>query len=134
MRHADEAARRSIEIQVKASSHCVLQGDPAMLSVMVDNLLDNAIKYGRARGRIEAAIDCETSGLALSVKDDGEGVAMEQLPRLRDRFFRTQNGDVPGSGLGLSIVEKIASAHNGVVLVGEGLAGRGLGVTIRFRV
>lgn len=132
VRHADEAAHRGIEIQVLAASLCVLQGDSAMLSIMIDNLLDNAIKYGRARGRIEAAVDCETSALALSVKDDGQGVAVEHRQRLRDRFFRTQNGDVPGSGLGLSIVEKIASAHNGIVLVGEGLAGRGLGVTIRF--
>lgn len=132
-RHANEAAHRGIEIHVLAASRCVLQGDPAMLSIMIDNLLDNAIKYGRARGRIEAAVDCETSALALCVKDDGEGVAPEYRQRLQDRFFRAQSNDVPGSGLGLSIVEKIAAAHDGTVSIRGGLKGRGLGVTIRFR-
>jgi two-component system sensor histidine kinase QseC len=132
-RHGDEAARRGVEIIVTASSHCVLQGDPAMLAVMVDNLLDNAIKYGRARGHVEAVVTRETQAIVLCVKDDGEGVAPEHRQRLQDRFFRAHSNEEPGSGLGLSIVEKIATVHDGAVSIGEGLNGHGLGVTIRFR-
>ncbi|MDE2360167.1 MAG: sensor histidine kinase, partial [Betaproteobacteria bacterium] len=103
-----------------------------MLAILVDNLLDNAIKYGRDGGRIAVSVRRDAGTLLLTVADDGEGVAETDRERLRDRFFRFEGHDVAGSGLGLSIVEKIAAAHSGTVYIGVGLEGRGLGVTVRF--
>lgn len=64
--------------------------------------------------------------------DDGVGVAPAERARLRDRFFRVEGNDAAGSGLGLSIVEKIAVAHGGTLEIGAGLEGRGPGVSVRF--
>jgi two-component system sensor histidine kinase QseC len=130
---AGDAARKGIEFDVAAQPGCILQGDPTALSVMLDNLLDNAIKYGRQNGRIAVAVARDRAQLALSVKDDGPGVSPQARARLADRFFRIEGSEVPGSGLGLSIVEKIAASCRGTVSFGEGLNGHGLGVTIHFQ-
>jgi two-component system sensor histidine kinase QseC len=129
---ADEAGRKEIECELEAETDCVLQGDPAMLAVLIDNLLDNAIKYGRRGGRIVVSVRRGAGALLLAVEDDGNGVSETDRARLRDRFFRIEGQAVPGSGLGLSIVEKIAAAHGGTVDIGVGLGGRGLGVSVNF--
>ena len=129
---ADAATQRDIEIELDARPGSMLHGDPAMLAILVDNLLDNAIKYGCDGGRIAVSVRREAGELLLVVADDGEGVAEADRERLRDRFFRVEGHDAAGSGLGLSIVEKIAAAHGGTVDFGVGLEGRGLGVTVRF--
>jgi two-component system sensor histidine kinase QseC len=131
-RRADDAARKDIELELAAAPGCVLQGDPAMLAVMLDNLLDNAIKYGRAGGHAAVTLRREAASLVLAVADDGDGVAPAERARLRDRFFRVEGNAAGGSGLGLSIVEKIAAAHGGTLEIGTGLDGRGLGVSVRF--
>lgn len=129
---ADEAGQKEIECELKAEFDCVLQGDPAMLAVLLDNLLDNAIKYGRRGGRIVVSVRRDAGVLLLTVEDDGDGVSDTDRARLRDRFFRIEGQAAPGSGLGLSIVEKIAAAHGGTVDISVGLGGRGLGVSVRF--
>jgi len=131
-RRAGDAAGKTIEVELAAEPECMMQGDPATLAILLDNLLDNAIKYGRAGGQILVTVGREPGALLLSVADDGEGVAEADRARLRDRFFRVEGQDVPGSGLGLSIVEKIAASHGGTLDIGGGLKGRGLGVTLRF--
>jgi two-component system sensor histidine kinase QseC len=131
---ADEAGRRGVEVELEAEAGCILQGDPAMLAVLLDNLLDNAIKYGRGGGHIAVSVRREASGLSLNVADDGDGVSEADRARLRDRFFRVEGHAAPGSGLGLSIVEKIAVAHRGIVEIGAGLGERGLGVSVFFPV
>jgi len=103
-----------------------------MLTILIDNLLDNAIKYGGQGGHVAIRVLREGGALHLVVEDDGDGVANTALDRLRDRFFRVEGQPSPGSGLGLSIVEKIARAHDGCVELGSGMAGRGLGVRVRF--
>ena len=131
-RFADQAARKHIEFELAAAPGCVLAGDPAMLAVMLDNLLDNAIKYGRADGRINVTVRREAAALVLEVADDGDGVAAPDRSRLQDRFFRVEGSAAAGSGLGLSIVKKIAAVHGGTLEIGGGLEQRGLGVRIRF--
>jgi two-component system sensor histidine kinase QseC len=129
---ADEATRKAIDVELAADPGCVLQGDPATLATMLDNLLDNAFKYGGAGGHVVVTVRRDASATLLMVADDGAGVAGNEGARLRDRFFRSGDHAEPGSGLGLSIVGKIAAAHGGSVEIGSGLAGRGLGVAVRF--
>ncbi|MBZ0088630.1 MAG: sensor histidine kinase N-terminal domain-containing protein [Thermomonas sp.] len=131
-RRADEALAKGIECELVAGSDCILPGDPDMLTILIDNLLDNAIKYGGQGGHVAIRVLREGGALHLVVEDDGDGVANTALDRLRDRFFRVEGQPSPGSGLGLSIVEKIARAHDGCVELGSGMAGRGLGVRVRF--
>jgi two-component system sensor histidine kinase QseC len=132
-RYADAAARKRIELEVDAHAGCMLRGDPTALSIMVDNLLDNAIKYGRDGGRVVLNVTRDATHLALSVHDDGRGVPTEHRARLFDRFYRIPGSGADGSGLGLAIVDRIARACGGSVTLGEGIAG-GLGVTLRFPV
>jgi two-component system sensor histidine kinase QseC len=131
-RRAGEAMQAGVEFELSAGSACVVRGEPVMLAVLVDNLLDNAIKYGGAGGH--ARIDVRRAGEAveLVVADDGVGVGAGERERLRDRFFRREGEHAPGSGLGLSIVDKVAAAHGASVALGAGIGGRGLGVTVRF--
>lgn len=133
-RRAGDAVARGIEVELDADSGCVLQGDAATLGILLDNLLDNAIKYGVAGTRVRVGLHPAAGECLLTIVDDGPGVAEVDRKRLRDRFFRAEGATATGSGLGLSIVERIAAAHAGTLEIGPGPNGRGLAVTIRFRV
>jgi two-component system sensor histidine kinase QseC len=129
---ADQAVQRGMELSLDAGTPGSIAGDPAMLRILIDNLIDNALKYGRSGGTIEVRIRPDESGPVLTVVDDGEGVSAADLARLHDRFFRIEGTSASGSGLGLSIVEKIAAAHHAKVEFHSGIGGRGLGVSVRF--
>jgi len=133
-RRAEDAARKGIDIEcdLAAQSACTLHGDPIALSVMIDNLIDNAIKYGQENARIAVAVTCERTQLVLKIKDNGPGVPPQHRARLLNRFYRIEGSAVSGSGLGLSIVDKIVTAYGGTISLGAGLDGRGLGVTVCF--
>ncbi|WP_292933099.1 ATP-binding protein [Noviherbaspirillum sp.] len=133
-RYADAAEGKGIELEVDAQDACSMRGDPVALSVLVDNLLDNAIKYGRDGGHAVLKVWREAGLLMLRVQDDGPGVAESERARLTDRFFRVAGSGVTGSGLGLSIVDRIARRHSGRVSICDGLDGKGLGVTVCFPV
>ena len=95
-----------------------VKADSFFLSVMIDNLFSNAIKYGVAEGKINCAWDAETATFSMS--NDGAGIPQEQLPFLFNRFFRadaSRSSIVPGSGLGLAIVKKLADLQQITVSV-----------------
>ena len=129
---ADDALHGNIELDVSTQPGCILQADPTTLSIMIGNLIDNAIKYGQPGGRVAIAVECDRGSLAVSIKDDGPGVSLENRDRLMDRFFRLGGSEAEGSGLGLSIVAKIAETYHATIMLGDGLNGRGLGVTVQF--
>ncbi len=112
-----------------------IPGDADQLSQVVQNLLENAVKYGRAGGTIEVSLHPATpggrwparAGVVLCVADDGPGISREDLPRLTERFYRAGGGrarTVAGTGLGLAIVKHIVNRHRGRLLI-ESEAGRG---------
>jgi two-component system phosphate regulon sensor histidine kinase PhoR len=104
-------------------------GDSDQLAQVFQNLIDNAIKYGRVGGRVRVSVaraDALPAGfaprhnayLAFKVRDDGEGIAREHLPRLTERFYRVDAGrsrDMGGTGLGLAIVKHIVNRHRGTL-------------------
>ena len=103
-----------------------LVGDEDQLVQVLENLLDNAIKYGRQGGRVSIAARDETGGVPrrrgvlFSVEDDGPGIAHAHLPRLTERFYRaasTRPGAAPGTGLGLAIVKHIVNRHRGTLRI-----------------
>ncbi len=96
----------------------IVLGDRDELAQVAQNLIQNAIKYGRLGGRIEVAISRRADRAQLSVKDDGIGIAPEHLPRLTERFYRVVPKDSRergGTGLGLAIVKHIVNRHHGVL-------------------
>lgn len=131
-RFADDALRRNIDLEVSSQPGCILQADPTTLSIMIGNLIDNGVKYGEPGGHATVTVERENRNISVSVKDDGPGVSAESRARLMDRFFRLDGNEAEGSGLGLSIVAKIAETYHAKITLGEGLNNRGLGVTISF--
>jgi two-component system phosphate regulon sensor histidine kinase PhoR len=110
-------------------------GDADQLAQVVQNLLDNALKYGRAGGRIRLEVDAVAGGrpgVMLKVSDDGAGIPREHLPRLTERFYRvdtSRSRAVGGTGLGLAIVKHIVNRHRGQLSI-ESEAGAGTTVSV----
>lgn len=109
-----------------------IDAEPVLLGILLDNLLDNAIKYGRSGGRVEVAIARSGERVCVTVRDDGPGVAREDLDRLTHRFYRATGNHATGSGLGLSIVARIAAHFGARLSLGAGIDGRGLAVEVSF--
>ncbi|MGH2654244.1 MAG: sensor histidine kinase [Actinomycetota bacterium] len=102
-------------------SATVVRAAPARLERAVNNLLDNAVKWGPPRGPVEVTV---AEG-RLTVRDHGPGIAEEDLPHVFDRFYRSADArGLPGSGLGLAIVKQVADAH-GATLTAENAEGGG---------
>ncbi|MGB5431500.1 MAG: HAMP domain-containing sensor histidine kinase [Acidimicrobiia bacterium] len=110
----ERAVRRfDFEIQLDAELSPV-QGRPAALSRAVDNLLDNAVKWGAGDGPINVTV----AGGRVAVRDHGPGIDAADRDQVFDRFYRSAAArSMPGSGLGLSIVKQVVEAHDGEVFV-----------------
>ncbi len=140
--YAAMAAERGIDLEFTAANdvpgNTVVTGDATGLRVLIGNLIDNALRYTPAGGRVDADVSREGAEAVLAVRDSGPGIASDQRSRVFDRFYRvtTQaSAAVPGSGLGLAIVKRVADRHDATITLGAGIAsdaGEGLGVTVRF--
>jgi two-component system OmpR family sensor kinase len=102
---------KKIDLGLAVDSPVEIQGDADALRTMLNNLLDNAIRYTPEGGRIDVLVQGETGHLSLLVKDTGPGIPESELLRVTDRFYRVPGSPTNGSGLGLAIVKQIAAAH-----------------------
>ena len=124
---AVEAARRRhpeahVELSAAEGEH-LITGWPDGLRLLVDNLIENAIRHGGSRVD-RAASSATTATLLLTVEDDGPGIPAAERERMFERFTRgAQDGGSPGSGLGLALVAQQAQLHGGDVTVGDSAAG-----------
>jgi two-component system sensor histidine kinase QseC len=110
-----------------------IPGNADMLSMLISNLLDNAIHYTPPGGQICISIEPDDGGLQLAVSDDGPGIAPDVRQRVFERFYRVASQDQPGTGLGLSICRRIAELHHANLTLSDGLNGRGLTVRVHFK-
>src|SRR5581483_1719516 len=113
----------------------VIQGNDLAIRRLVHALVDNAIKYTPAGGRIEVSLDDRHDSVELSVRDSGIGIGEADLPHVFDRFYRADKArsrDEGGCGLGLSIAQWIAKRHRAEILA-ESDAGRGSVFKIAFQ-
>lgn len=107
-----------VHIQVSEGSGAYIYADKLHFQNVVNNLLDNAVKYSREQ--VEIQVNCTREGdyIVLSVKDDGIGISKEQQKHIFEKFYRVPTGDlhgVKGFGLGLSYVKHIVEMHGGTV-------------------
>ncbi|AMM25589.1 ATP-binding protein [Variovorax sp. PAMC 28711] len=117
------AIARGTELELQAPDRLVRAIDQAMLNSIVYNLVDNAIRYGRANGNVRVDLRDDGERLTLHVLDDGPGITSEDRARVFERFWRGNGQDASGSGLGLAIVRQAASRLGGKVVVTAGLGG-----------
>lgn len=128
------AAASDIEIRLEASKSMYLLGDPAQLSLVCRNLLQNAVQHTPDDGSIKVSVRREGSTLVLEVEDLGRGIPREAQGRIFERFYRVDPGrsrDSGGTGLGLAIVKHGVEMHGGSVEV-ESEPGHGSRFTVRL--
>jgi two-component system phosphate regulon sensor histidine kinase PhoR len=132
------AADRSIRLQVECPEGIAAEVNPPLLEQAVINLVDNAIKYSDSGLTVwlTAELDREATAaeVVIRVRDQGNGIDAEHLPRLFERFYRVDKArsrKLGGTGLGLSIVKHIAQAHGGGIAV-ESTPGVGSCFTLRL--
>jgi two-component system, OmpR family, phosphate regulon sensor histidine kinase PhoR len=137
-----QARGKNIDVLVDIQSDLpAVIGDADQLTQVFQNLVDNAIKYGRANSKVRVtaqraqrtAADGEATALvAIGVADEGDGIPREHLPRLTERFYRVDAGrsrQLGGTGLGLAIVKHIVNRHRGALTI-DSEVGRGTVFTV----
>nr|WP_315104168.1 HAMP domain-containing sensor histidine kinase [uncultured Catonella sp.] len=121
-----------ISLEYSVEPGIMINGNAELLARMLQNLLENAYKYGRQSGNTKVTLSLQGNNIKLLVEDDGIGIAEDQLKQIFDRFFRVSNkSSITGSGLGLSIVKKIVDMHGGNIDVSS-REGLGTTFTITF--
>jgi hypothetical protein len=122
---AAEEQNRSLKGEVEDGLY--IYGEPGLFTQAVSNLIENALKYTYANGRVEVRALRRTDGrIEIAVADDGPGIAPEDRDRVLERFVRLESArSTPGAGLGLSLVAAVARLHKGGLHLRDGLGGQG---------
>jgi len=128
---AERAAARSVQFSVDVEPGAeVLRADVDALRQVLTNLLDNSLRYTSRGGRVVCRSRLDEGGIAISVTDNGSGIAHEHLDRIFERFYRadqSRSREEGGTGLGLAIVKHLVEAHGGRVYAESE---RGVGTTV----
>ena len=130
--YADRAEHAGVEIVVTGGAEIELPLRPRMIRVVVENLVQNAIRYAGPDSTCRVSVEREGPVAVLAVADDGPGVRESELPRLFERFYRADQARTSrGTGLGLAIVKHVVTAAGGTVEAASP-PGRGLEIVCRF--
>jgi signal transduction histidine kinase len=131
MEWVPEAYRKNIDLGFEGDdAHVTIEGDAPRLTELINNLLDNAIRYSREGGRV--TVHVAPNPPRLSVSDDGPLIPIEERQRIFERFHRLLGSHAGGSGLGLAIVQEIAKLHGATIDLVEDNDGRGNRFTVTF--
>ncbi len=129
---AASAERAGVQVRLECSASVVLPLRQRMLQVIAENLAENAIRYAGEGATFTLAARNEAGGAVLDAEDDGGGVSDEDLPRLFERFYRSDRARASqGSGLGLAIVKHVVTAAGGTIEAERGPRG-GLRIRCEF--
>jgi two-component system sensor histidine kinase QseC len=129
---APTALARGQTLQLEAPAACRVAGDEALIGVLVRNLVDNALRYSPNQAQVWVSVAMESGQAVLRVQDSGAGMTEPEMARLGERFYRVLGSDQPGSGLGWSIVKRIATVFGAQVQVSRSERLGGLVVTVRW--
>ena len=131
-----KALDKNIDLGVKCQlKNLIINGNPLLIQELLNNLIDNAIRYNQAGANVTVGLALHDGEAALSVKDDGVGIAINDQEKVFDRFYRVLGSHENGCGLGLAIVREIANQHQASVALtySDIKHGRGTLVTIKFK-
>jgi two-component system phosphate regulon sensor histidine kinase PhoR len=111
------AEERGSEVRLEIEPDLpLIVGDLSQILQLLDNLVSNALRYGRRGAPVRVGLRRERDMVHLQVADEGEGIAPEHIPRITERFYRvdpSRSRSLGGTGLGLSIVKHIVERHRG---------------------
>ncbi|HXJ82960.1 MAG TPA: HAMP domain-containing sensor histidine kinase [Candidatus Methylomirabilis sp.] len=133
-RFGPEALRRDVTVVVDAPVSVSVMATRAAASLVVSNILDNALKFSPAGGRVRVGVSTEGSVAVVAVSDSGPGIPEEDVPRLFERFYRgtvARSANAPGFGLGLAICRAVIEGQRGSISV-TNTPGGGATVSIRL--
>ncbi|HET9311708.1 MAG TPA: ATP-binding protein [Actinomycetota bacterium] len=133
-RFADQAREAAISLSVSASEPATIGGSARDLSLLIRNLIDNAVRYTPPEGTVAVRVSTEGADVRLEVRDSGVGIPTRDLPRVFERFYRVDRArsrETGGTGLGLAIVRHVAENHGGSVSVTSEV-GAGSTFTVRL--
>ena len=131
------AEAAGIDLGIESAEAVRVAGDEDALRRLLGNLLDNAVRYTPAGGRVDVAVGREAgtpSRALVTVTDTGPGIPLEERERVFARFHRIPGTAATGSGLGLALARSIAGRHGGEIVLQDGPGGRGLRALLRLPV
>ncbi len=132
-----QAEKRNVTIAFEGSpgEKCIVNGDAQMLSELIYNLCDNAVRYNNPGGSVTVSVRSSGNEVLLTVKDTGIGIPVKDQERIFERFYRvdkSRSRETGGTGLGLAIVKHIVEQHPGALLSMNSIIGKGTEITVSF--
>ncbi len=114
------AQNKSVQLDIQNIDPAAIKGEENLLERMLANIIDNAIRYTSAQGKVEILLETKKDDVILSIRDNGIGIPEEALPYIYDRFYvadKSRSKETGGLGLGLSIAKHVADTHNATIEV-----------------
>lgn len=128
-----QALEKKVEVMLDEGLPAWVNGEPALLAVLLRNLIDNAIRYSPENTFVAVTIKLAAGHVRLTVSDQGPGIPAHERARVLSRFTRLAGNAAPGSGLGLSIALRIAQIHGATLTLQDGPGEYGLSVCVNFQ-
>ena len=126
------AQHKGVDLGLLYADEVRVDGQGDALTILMRNLVDNAIKYTPAGGTVDVTVRAADGGATLVVEDSGPGIPEEERERVFDRFYRIAGSEASGSGLGLAIVKSIAERHGATLVLGRSERLGGLSAVVEF--
>ncbi len=129
------AIQRDVKISLLTSKKITMLADPEEIAIIINNLVSNAVKYNKENGKVGISLASDHDTVTIKVSDTGIGLAEDEIPKLFEDFVRIKNEktrQISGSGLGLSIVRKIAGLYHGDINV-QSIPGEGSTFTVKLK-
>jgi two-component system sensor histidine kinase QseC len=126
------ALGRAQTLALDAPAHAMIQADDMLTSVLIRNLVDNAMRYSPDGAQVDLSVKVQGNHVAFQVQDSGAGLSESEMAHLGERFYRVLGTGQTGSGLGWSIVRRIAKVYRAEVSVSQSAALGGLCVVVQW--
>ena len=130
---APVALEKGVQLELLAGEEADIRGNQGLLRALLRNLLDNSIRHTPPGTSVQVNITHEPGAVCLSVSDNGPGIPEQERDKVLERFYRPLGTQASGSGLGLSIVKRIAEVHDATLQMQPASEGPGLRVTVTFK-
>jgi len=126
------AVSKNVELHLVEGEAVHVPCFPVLVTILMRNLVDNAIRYSPRNGTVRVSVTAGAEGASFAVLDEGPGIPADEQAQVWERFYRVLGTGETGSGLGLSIVRRIADLHGAHATLGAGEGDKGLRVTVTF--